>query len=175
MARTRAFDYDLLEKLVQDDPAWTHASLAAALWEDNKRADPDAPPVNIRTVSSVLTRLRYQGSDIPLHTKIFDELLPPLGSVADGHAMDRTLLFLREVAKEGRGEEAKPGDEAKLRAQAIRWSHNLPLMGSIVDLDNAGVPIVRQATAAELGEDGRPAALAAWLLDGWRPPPGVVA
>jgi hypothetical protein len=175
MARPRAFDYDLLEKLVTEHPTWPLTALADALWEDNKHADPDAPPVKAVTVASVLTRMRYQGSDIPIHNKVFGELLPPPGLVASGHTMARPLLLLREIAKERRGEPAKPGDEAKLRGQALRWEQNLPLMGSIVDLDSAGVPIIRRATAAELGEDGRPAALAAWLLPGWRPPQDAVA
>ena len=169
MAPPRAFDYDLLAALVEEHPLWP-IRLAGALWEDNKKKDPDAKPVKASTVTSVMTRLRILGEDIPLHSKVFAELLPPPGLVHPDHTMARILLFLREVAKDRRGEPTVLPYEVKLRAQALSWARNLGMMGSIVDLDPHGVPITRPATAGELGEDGQPAKLAAWLLPGWRGP-----
>jgi hypothetical protein len=171
MPPPRAFDYDLLVQLLKEHPDWPLQDIADALTADNRKADPGARPVNVATVRARMHRLRFEGEEIPLHSKRFADFMPPPGLVHRDHVMAQPLRYLREISKERRGDRPVGPDESKLRGMALSWEHNLLLMGFIADLDANGVPFTRPAEPAELDEDGKPAALAAWLLPGWREEP----
>lgn len=174
MARPRSLDHELLRQLVTEHPDWSDASYAEKLTERKRQEDPNAAAVNVNTVASVIHRKgdawRRNGSNIPNRWVTYGEFMPPGGTVAAEHKNATELRYLRELAKHARGDHPSP-DEAskvKLRLSALNWRDKTLASGQILDLSAKGEPFYRFPTKHERDNEGRPLALAAWMLPGWR-------
>jgi hypothetical protein len=168
MARQRAFDHDELKRLVLVHPELPDERYAEILTDHNRASNPSAPAVNANTVSSVLHR-KGAAWGVPDRRVEYADLLPPAGSVSPRHKNHTFLRYLRELAKEDRGE-AAPDTESgrKLRTSALNWRDDMMARGGIVDIDLYGEPIIRHPVKSERDADGRPLALVAWAIPGWR-------
>lgn len=175
MARPRAFDHELLRQLVTQHPEWTDDRYAQILTEHNQRDDPRAGAVNVNSVSAVIHRKkdawRRHGSEIPSRYVTYGDFMPPGGTVAAVHKNATELRYLRELAKDARGEHPDPNEvsKVKLRLSALNWRDGILAEGKLIlDLDANGKPIYRIPSKHERDNEGRPLALAAWMLPGWR-------
>lgn len=175
MARPRSFDHEDLKNLLFQHPDWTDAALAAELTTLARTGNPQAPEVNIGTVSSVLSRKRdtwqaRAGIVLPDRLVEFRDFSPPVGTLAAAHRNDATIRYIRELAKDARGIHPENGEDWKVyfRSRALRWRDETLAAGCLVDLDAKGVPFTRSASRAERNPDGSSRAIAAWLLPGWR-------
>jgi hypothetical protein len=173
MARPRAFDHDDLKNLVFEHPTWSDQQLAAALTLANHRRGGSLAPVKATTVGSVLSRKKdtwqaRAGHVLPARTVLLSDYLPPAGTLATEHKNDTPIRYLREIAKEARGQVPREDWQVKLRRNALNWHEGTIGAGQLVDLDPRGVPFTRFATAGERNADGTSKAIAAWLLPGWR-------
>jgi hypothetical protein len=160
MPREPAFDHYRLRQLLTDDPYATESELAKILG------------ANRATVESVIRRNRAAWGLPDRRTKVrHRDFMPPEGAVDRDHYRGTIMRYLREVARDANGD--RPGNDdsstaTSVRRQALAWRDRLLAAGEIVDLTRYGVPVIRRATAGELDDDGRPAAVAAWMLPGWR-------
>jgi hypothetical protein len=175
MPRPRSFDHEVLKHILFRHPHWTDQMLAEELTAIARREDPNADEVKRNTVSTVLARKRdtweaRHGVDLPSRLVVFSDFSPPAGALAASHKNDVVVRYLRELAKEARGIQPRPGEDWKMyfRKRALAWRDEILAAGQLVDLDAKGVPFVRSAVMAERNPDGSPKAVAAWLLPGWR-------
>lgn len=175
MARPRAFDHEQLKRLVTEHPDWSNDRYAEILTAAKRQEDPRAEEVKADSVASVISRKRdtwrLRGSEIPNRWVTYGDFLPPGGTVAAAYKNATELRYLRELAKHARGEHPAP-DEAskvKLRQSALNWRDGILADGKLIlDLDAKGKPIYRIPSKHERDNRGRPLALAAWMLPGWR-------
>lgn len=174
MARPRTLDQELLRRLATEHPDWSDARYAEILTERKRQEDPSAEAVNVNTVSSVLHRKRNawrrNGAEIPNRYVTYGDFLPPGGTVAGKYKNATELRYLRELAKDARGEHPHPAEvsKVKLRISALNWRDKTLASGQILDLSVHGEPFYRFPTKHERDKEGRPLALAAWMLPGWR-------
>jgi len=177
MAPPRKFSYERLQRLIKDHPEWPYAQYADVLTADERRDNPGAPRIKPDSVRRVVSQYRDEwkedGTSIPVRGVVFSDLLPPLGSVAANQRMATPLRYLREIAKERRGEAPVTANEAIVRKQALKWESALKTNLEIVDLTGNGIVTVRPARADELDDHGRLIDVAAWALPGWQSPSRV--
>jgi hypothetical protein len=163
MGRERAFDHDLLKRLVLAHPDWTDERYAEILTEHNRATNPSAPAVRVNTVGSVLYRNRAAWG-VPNRWVTYTELLPPAGVLSPKHKNCTILRYLRALAADARGEKPDTESGRRLLASALRWRRDIETAGMIVDIDITGKPIVRHPVKSELNGHGKPRALVAWML-----------
>ena len=162
MARPRALDHELLRRLVTEHPEWPDTRYAEILG------------AKVNTVSSVIHRRRdtwrRQGAPVSDRLVTYRDFMPPAGLVAEDYKNATIMRYLRELAKDAQGNhpEADETSKVRLRQSALNWRDRLLADGQIVDLSVNGEPLERYATKHERDSDGRPLAIAAWLLPGWR-------
>jgi hypothetical protein len=167
MPGRRAFDWDLLRKLVTNGPTLSDYELAQKLTEDNEANNRDLPPVNKSTVRTVLERNRETWA-VPLRNPSWDEVRPPAGTLAPEHDMDTPIRYLRDLAAEKAGVVPSVPQAAELRSSALGWAQRMRQGRTVVDLDTKGTPVVREARAEELNSKGELISLMAWRVPGWR-------
>lgn len=171
MAPPRTFDYDLLKRLLRESPEWPYSRYADVLTEDARTRDPLAPRVKPDAIRRVVSQYRDEwekddGIRFPARGLVYGELLPPLTAVAENHWMATPLRYLREIAKERRGQAALTDNEKTVRGQALRWEGRLRESKEIVDIAEGGQVVVRPARADELDEQGDLLEIVAWVLPG---------
>lgn len=166
MTRPRAFDHDELRRLVLAHPEWTDEAYARILTEYNHATDPSAPAVNINSVSSVLSRKRAAWG-APNRWVTYTELLPPARILSPKYKNSTMARYLRALAADARGEKPTTESRRKLLSCAQSWRRDVEAARMIVDIDVSARPIVRRPVKSELGADGKPRALVAWMIPGW--------
>jgi hypothetical protein len=170
MAPPRTFDYDTLKGLIRSCPEWSYARYADVLTAEARETDPHAPRIKPDAIRRVVSQYRdewiEQGLRIPSRGLVYGELLPPLTAVATNNWMATPLRYLREIAKDRRGEAPVTDNEAIIRGQALRWEGRLRENRQIADLTSDGQVIIRPAKEDELDEDGQILEIAAWVLPG---------
>ena len=171
--RPRAFDRDLLKRLVFAHPTWSDRQLAEALTAEARKGDPKAPEVNYKTVSVTISRLKptweaQAGIKLPTRMVPLLDFMPPANTIHPEHRMDTPIRYMREIAKDARGDRPKEPRQVAFRISALNWRDGTIAAGEILDLSSKGVPQIRIANRAEREADGTTKAIAAWLLPGWR-------
>ena len=162
----RAFDHDLLRRFMQANPQATDYELARALTEDNRRSDPAAPEVNPASVRNVLRNKRAVWGVPPRQPH--HEGRVPRGMLNPAHSMDQPMRYWRDLQSRDEGHVPETMTAVKLRGCSTVWEARMREERMVLDVDAGGVPIVREARTEELGPDGYPLSLAAWLIPGWR-------
>jgi hypothetical protein len=89
--------------------------------------------------------------------------------VAASQRMSTPLRYLREIAKERKGEPPVTDNERVIRGQALRWADRLLENHEIVDVTEHGMVEVRPARSDEIDKDGGLVDLAAWAVPGYVP------
>lgn len=169
VAAQRAFDYDLLRKLITGDPSLTDQQLADALTADNRRRDPNAPEVQKNTVRSVLAKHRKVWA-VPLRHPAYEEIRPPEGAMKAGPegGMSTPYRYVRDLCAAKAGVEPHSPQMIELRSQSTAWLERMRLERKVLDLTGEGAVIERPARAEELNSRGEVISVMAWLIPGWR-------
>jgi hypothetical protein len=163
MAPPRTFDYGLLKRLLRECPEWPYSRYADELTADARTRDPGSPRVKPDAIRRVVSQYRDE----------YGELLPPLTAVAENHWMATPLRYLREIAKERRGQAPLTDNEHRVRGQALRWEGRLREAKELVDIADGGQVVVRPARADELDSQGELLEIVAWVLPGQEIAAGV--
>jgi hypothetical protein len=172
MPAQRAFDHDLLRRLVTENPELSDYDLKKILDADNVRHG--RTEVNIDTIRSLLSKRRKDWG-IPVRRPTYDEIRPPRWAAfkQDGTGSESTpYRYLRDQAAVARGTHRRPEGVsvkmAELRRQSTDWLAWMRRERLVVDLTREGEVIERPAVAGELTPDGGLVSVMAWRVPGWR-------
>ena len=168
MSPPRAFDHELLERLMEQNPGWSWHQLTQQLAADNKEHDLPAPSVD--AVSRVGRRIkaangRSGGPEV--------NIAPPPGTLNPDNTNDTIMRYLREMKREAEGHRFDPdkaGDAGglKTRKAALGWGARMRSERMVADLTADGVPIERAARPEEIDSKGDLVSVMAWMVPGWR-------
>lgn len=173
MARRRAFDHELLRRLMVEHPDWSDERYRQILEDDNRRRGEGTVPLKLGTVQSEMSRsrlmLKSRGVTVPWRGATYTFYMPPPHTVPDEYQNATEFRYLRHLEAHENGVMPTTESGRKMRSQAINWANQtMNVEKCLIDLTGDGQPIKRHPVAGERDSTGRPVVIAAWMLPRWR-------
>lgn len=166
MAPPRTFDYDVLNQVIRDHPAWSNQQYADVMtqFERRVRGDPGYPPVKANAIARAISQMRttWEAEGRPVRDRPYGRLIPWPGIPQD-FIMDTSLRHLKTLEKARLGQPVSVRDHR----QALAFEDRLRRQRRVVDIRANGKPFERIAEPHELDASGRLIKLTADVRPEW--------